>query len=290
MNRKLWLRVWLSLLVLGAVGALFSYTEAKYLPSGQGGTRLSHLFFDSVPWSIFAAAGLGFMLSSRTSRTGAFVTGDRVLRHDGGFMLGHWTLALSCVVLLATGFGLGLFVVPRVFPQSIWTAFLFNLHFVAALYFVFGFFYWVGNMVVTPKELRESLPDKNSPREAVLHYAHLFGLTKRTVEAGKFHASERLAFPVAVLTTLVIIVTGLFKVAARFVLMPEQVVYGMTFAHDLFTVVMLIFLLAHVTLGSVVPWAWPLLRSALTGYVSREYAIKEHPGWMKELEEGQKHG
>jgi len=289
MDRGRWLRVWVGLLFLSAVGAVFSYTEARYVPFGEGGTRFTHLFFDAVPWALFAVAGFGFMLSSRTRRTGASLEGDRVLRHDGGFMLGHWTLALSCVVLLITGFGLGLFVVPRAIPQSMGTALLFNLHFVGALYFIFGFFYWVGNMIVKPKELKESLPSRESPREAMLHYAHLFGLTKRSVEAGKFHASERLAFPLAALTTLVIVVTGLFKVAARFVLMPEQFVYGMTFAHDLSTVVMLFFLLAHVALGSVVPWSWPLLRSALTGYVSREYAEKEHPAWMKELGEGQKH-
>ncbi len=290
MKRKIWPFVWISLILLGLVGAVFSYTEAQFVTSGEGNTRITHLFFDTVPWAIFAMIGLGLILSSGTRRTDAFITGDRVLRHDGGFMLGHWTLALSCVVLLATGFGLGLFVIPRVLPRSLWTAFLFNLHFVASLYFVFGFFYWGGNMIVKPKELKDSLPDKDSPREAVLHYAHLFSLTRRTVEAGKFLASERLAFPIAVLTTLVIVVTGLFKVMARFVLMPEQFVYVMTVAHDLFAVVMLLFLLAHVTLGSVVPWSWPLLRSALTGYVSREYAEKEHAAWLKELEGGQKHG
>lgn len=290
MNRRIWPLIWSGLVLLGLVGMVLSYTEAKFIPSGEGNTRITHLFFDSVPWTVWVAAALGFMVSARTRRTRSFIEDDRVLRHDGGFMLGHWTVALSCVMLLITGFALGLFIVPRAFPESRWSAFNMNLHFIASLYFVFGFFYWVGNMIVTPKELTESLPDKGSLREAVLHYAHIFGLTKNKVEARKYHGSERLAFPIAALTALGIVVSGFFKVAARFLVMPEQVTYGMTLVHDVFTVLMLFFLLAHVTLGAVVPWAWPLLRSSLTGYVSRAYAEKEHRGWVKELEGGEKHG
>ena len=57
----------------------------------------------------------------------------------------------------------------------------------------------------------------------------------------------------------------------------------MTWTHDLTALLMTLLLIFHVLAGAVVPWSWPLLRSMLTGYVSEDYARKNHPGWVDEM-------
>jgi formate dehydrogenase subunit gamma len=55
-------------------------------------------------------------------------------------------------------------------------------------------------------------------------------------------------------------------------------------AHDIATVGMLVFFLAHVLFAAILPMGWPMLRSMVTGYVTLEHAKAEHAGWVAELE------
>lgn len=284
MKRHLWPWVWVSLAGAGAVGVILAYTEARLVPTGKGASQLTHCFFDTMPWTLFAAAALGVVLGARTRRSNPRIEGSRVLRHDGPAMLAHWTHGISCVVLLVTGLALGLFVAPRLFPDGVRTAFLFNAHFVAALFFLFGTFYWTANMIVSPGRFIEHLPTKDSLRETLIHYGHMCGFTKKTVAADKYHGSERLAFLLTLLATTPIVVSGFFKVAARFAELPAPLMSLMTWVHDAFTLVMLLYLIPHVLLGALVPWSWPLLRSMFTGYVTQRYAKQSHANWIQQLE------
>lgn len=284
MKRQFWPWVWIGLTILGAAAIVLAYTEARLIPTGRGTGQLTHCFFDTAPWAPFAAAALGVLVASRTRRSDPRIEGNRVLRHDGAAMLAHWTHGISCVLLLATGFALGLFVIPRVWPDGPRTSFLFNAHFVAVLFFLFGTFYWAANMVVAPRRFVEHLPTKDSLRETLIHYGHMCGLTRKTVAAGKYHGSERLAFLMTLFATVPVVISGFFKVAARFAVMPPPLMVFMTWVHDVFTVIMLLYLIPHVLLGALVPWSWPLLRSMFTGYVTRRYATESHAEWIERLE------
>jgi len=283
-KKHIWPWVWICIAMLGAAALGLAYTEARLLPTERGASQLIHCFFDSLPWAPFAAAALGVLLGARTRRTDPKIEGDRVLRHDGGAMLAHWTHGISCVLLLATGFALGLFVVPRVLTGGVNTALLFNIHFVGVLFFLFGTFYWTANMGVSPKRFIEHLPTKDSLHETFIHYGHLLGLTEKTAAADKYHGSERLAFLMTLFATVPIVISGFFKVAARFAEMPASLMAFMTWVHDVFTIVMLFYLIPHVLLGALVPWSWPLLRSMFTGYVPHSYAKRDHANWVKQLE------
>ncbi|GEM_PF-19080 len=271
--------------VLAALGLWAAVRAAVYVPVGDLGSRTTRLFFDAAPWGLGLASFVGLWASAFCKRVDPRLEGDRVLRHDAGAMLAHWTVGLSCVALLYTGFALGLFRLPRQVVTASETAFLLNLHFVAALFFLFGVFFWVGNTVRSPARLREHLPGRigEDLRGAAVHYAHLLRLTRRTVEAGKYQASERLAFVPIVAVTGVLVVSGFFKVFARIADLPAPLISLMHWLHDAGTVLMLVLVVMHVVLGALVPWSWPLLRSMLTGYLPAAYARAHHGAWFREL-------
>ncbi len=249
---------------------------------GEAGAQL-YFLFDRIPWLLLMVAFLALLVAARCQRTDPSIDDNKVWRHDKGAILSHWTHALGCVFLLFTGFGLGFFNFPRLFPGPDSVSWLMNIHFVGALLFVFGGFFWAANMVVSPKRLKEHLPETGSLVEAVTHYAHMFKLTKNEVAPGKYHGSERLAFVPIVLVALLIIITGFIKVSARMFIVPGTILQGASWLHDASTLLMLVLFIAHVVLGALVPWSWPLLGSMFRGHVSLKYAEKNHKAWIDDL-------
>jgi formate dehydrogenase subunit gamma len=100
----------------------------------------------------------------------------------------------------------------------------------------------------------------------------------------KYFESEKMAFLLAVASTAVIILTGFLKVAAHAIDMPSGLMALATPLHDIATIAMLAFFLAHVFFAAILPMGWPMLKSMITGYVSLEHAKAEHAGWLAELE------
>jgi len=273
----------LFLLSCCTAGAIISAPDNSLAAvQGEAGARL-YFFFDHLPWLLFAVAFFALFVAGRCRRSDPFVDGNRVWRHDKGAILSHWTHALGCVALLLTGFGLGFFHFPRVFPGPGSTSLLMNIHFIGAALFVYGGFFWAGNMVVSPKRLREHLPEPGSLAEALTHYGHMLKLTKTEVTPGKYHGSERLAFVPIVLVTLLIIGSGFVKLGARMFAIPDGILHGASWVHDASTLFMLVLLIAHVVLGALVPWSWPLLGSMFRGHLSLKYAEKNHKAWIEEL-------
>ena len=80
-------------------------------------------------------------------------------------------------------------------------------------------------------------------------------------------------------------VTGLIKVSARVWHVPEGLLEFATWTHDWSTILLAVLLVFHIILAAVVPWAWPLLRSMIDGYISVDFVKSHHPGWYKELEQ-----
>lgn len=252
----------------------------------QAGTRGAELMFNSAAWVLFAAPFAGLFAAGFTKREDPRVEGDRVLRHDGPAILQHWTHGLGTAVLLGTGVILGLLFIPSALPsgQAVWTAM--NVHYVAAVMFLFGTFYYLGNTWISSHRFVEHLPNKESVGIAIQHYGHLLG-AKQFAEApreGKYFESERIAYVMAVVATVTMVVTGLFKALAHVVDIPALVMGPMTLLHDAGTVLMLLFFAAHVFFGAILPNAWPGLRSMFTGYVPLDYAEKEHVAWVEQLE------
>jgi len=212
------------------------------------------------------------------------VEGDRVLRHDAAAILEHWAHGIGTAVLLVSGILLGLWFVPALVGsgEPVWATM--DVHFAAAVVFLFGTFYYGANTLLEKKRFREHLPTKDAIGFTKRHYGLLLGFKKFTMPPErKYFESEKMAYILALASTVLIILTGLLKVAAHAVDVPVQAMAIVTPVHDIATVAMLAFFLAHVFFAAVLPMSWPVLRSMFTGYVDLEYAKHEHAGWLAEL-------
>ncbi|PKQ20767.1 MAG: formate dehydrogenase [Actinobacteria bacterium HGW-Actinobacteria-6] len=242
------------------------------------------LLFDSATWLIWLAPFLGVLAAGFTRRRDPVVQGDRVLRHDGAARLEHWAHGIGTAVLLVSGIAMGVWFLPAFAGSGapIWG--WMDLHFAAVTVFLFGTFYYSANTLLEKKRFREHLPTKNAIEYTKRHYGLLLGMKKFTMPPEKkYFESEKMAYILALVSTSVIILTGLLKVAAHAMNVPAWLMAVVTPAHDIATVAMLAFFLAHVFFAAVLPMSWPVLKSMFTGYVSLEHAKKEHAGWLEEL-------
>jgi formate dehydrogenase subunit gamma len=249
---------------------------------GEAGQHAAFLF-DTLWWVIFIGAFGGMGLGGYWSRIEPFQEGDRVWRHDAAARFSHWSHAVGCTLLLVSGVALGFLFFPRQVSGPGGASQMMNLHFIGALLFVFGGFFWLANTIISPWRFREHMPDKGSLVEGVTHYAHIFGLTKKSVRPAKYDGSERLAFVPIVLFAALLIFTGFIKTGARFTPIPTSVLASMTWLHDISALIMLVLFFFHVLLAAVVPWSWPLLKSMFTGWVTKDFAQNHHPRWYEQI-------
>ena len=241
----------------------------------------SQLLFNSGGWAVLLAPFVGVFAAPMTRRVDPHVDGEKVLRHDGAAILQHWTHGLGTAVLLITGISLGFLFVPRLIFGFKMAALVMNLHFAAVIFFLFGTFYWAANAFLATRRFREHLPSKNAIPYTVRHYGLLLGFKKYTMPPEeKYFESERMAFILAVVATGLVVVTGFVKVAAHAWNVPGAIVHAATLTHDISTILMLAFFLAHIFFAAVLPMSWPMLRSMFTGHVSLEHAKAEHAGWL----------
>ena len=244
------------------------------------------LLFDQLTWLVFAAPFSGLLAAGLSRRHDPAIHGDRVLRHDGPARVSHWTHALGTALLIVSGIVLGTRFTPSFVTGDEATATWFNVHFIFVLLFLFGTFYWLGNTIISRWRFREHLPTKHAITYTLNHYGSLLGVKKCTYpKEAKYFESERMAFILAIVATVTVAVSGLFKVLAHAFPLPEGFMNAMTWTHDIAAVLMLLFFLAHVFFGAVLPISWTTLRSMFTGYVPLEHAKREHTAWIEELEE-----
>ncbi len=244
----------------------------------------SQLLFDSLWWMVLATPFLGVFAAAFTTRQDPRIEGSRVLRHDDAAILEHWTHGVGTAVLLASGIALGFLFVPRLIPEQVpvWSAM--NIHFVAVIIFLFGTFYYAANTLLARHRFTEHLPTKNAFSFTVQHYGHLLGVKKYHMPPeDKYFESEKMAYVMALVGSAAIILTGLLKALAHVVDIPGAVMGPATYLHDLASLVMLAFFVAHVFFAAILPASWPVLGSMFTGYVSEDQAKREHAGWYRRL-------
>ena len=242
------------------------------------------LLFDSAGWLVWLAPFAGALSAGATKRTDPVIEGDKVLRHDGAAILEHWTHGVGTAVLLVSGIALGFLFVPALVGSGEPVRAIMNLHFVSVVVFLFGTFYYGANTLLAPKRFKEHLPTGDAIGFTKRHYGRLLGFKGLTMPPErKYFESEKMAYLLALGATGAVIVSGLLKVAAHSLNVPAIVMTVATPLHDIATVAMLAFFLAHVFFAAILPMSWPVLGSMFTGYVSLEHAEAEHAGWLEEL-------
>ena len=106
-------------------------------------------WFDQAPWLVALAPFFGLFLSAFAKRTDPFIAGDRVYRHDAPARLSHWTHGIGTAVCLASGIVLGLRFTPAFVEDGPAAILWQNVHFAAAIVFLLGTFYYLGNTIIS---------------------------------------------------------------------------------------------------------------------------------------------
>jgi formate dehydrogenase subunit gamma len=92
-----------------------------------------------------------------------------------------------------------------------------------------------------------------------------------------------MAYVLAIIVSVLLIISGAFKAAAHVFNMSEGLMGMMTLIHDVSAVFMIAFFVLHVFFAAIAPGTRPMLRSMLTGHLPLDVAEKEHSGWVKDL-------
>ncbi len=274
----------IGLLIAGIGGAYLGFAASRLVPmDATSGSTTYTLLFSSYWWLIPVAALLGIFLGAYREhrKAKAEIVDSKVLRHDDTMFLQHWSVALGTALLASTGILLGFLFVPRFYQAPQTVGFIFNLHFVGVLVFTFGVFHYVTDLVLVGG-VRELLPKASDLRESVTQYTAKLGVGQPP-KPGKYFSTQKVTYPLWALFVIGISLTGLLKVSAHVWSLPAGFMGVMTTIHDVFALLMTVLLVFHIVAGALVPWSWPLLRSMLTGYVSEEYARKNHPQWVEEM-------
>ncbi len=247
------------------------------------------LWFDHFTWLVFLMPFLGFLAAGLSKRKEPEVQRNKILRHDGPARIAHWTHGIGTAVLLVSGIILGSRFSPSFVEEGGASAPWFNAHFVFALLFVFGTFYWLGNTVLSPRRFKEHLPRKQALSFIINHYGSMLKIKGlKMPKEEKYFESERVAFLMAVAATVGVLVTGFCKVLAHSLDLPENLMNAMTWGHDIFALLMLLFFVAHIFFGAIAPFAWKTFPSMITGYMPLKVAEHEHEAWIEALREQKK--
>ncbi len=214
--------------------------------------------------------------------------GPTVRRHDGWTLVEHWAVALSGLVLLFSGFGqmpmYSRYMVDRL-PGLAWAsdyAVTFQLHLWAGAVFTAAIaFHLVRNLAEGGWAIWPRRGDLGESARI------LWAILTRKAEppSHKFLAEQRLAYAFLGGVSLVLVLTGLVKVAKNFagVDLPYPLILWTTLVHNVATVFFLLGFFAH--LGAFAVKAnRALVPSIFTGRVDRAYAEHRHPLWTAELD------
>lgn len=242
------------------------------------------MLFDHFTWVLFLAPFAGFLLACFAKRTNPEIRGNKILRHDLPARISHWSHALGCVCLLISGVILGTRFTNAIFGPEAPTFTWFNVHFIFAIFFLFGTFFWLGNTIVSPYRFKEHLPSKGALKSILNHYGSVLKIKGCTYpKEEKYFESERTAFLMAVCCSALVIISGAIKALAHIFDFPAEMMGVVFWAHDIGAVLMLLFLLAHVFFGVLIPIAWKAAPSMIHGYISLEDAEEEYPAWVEQL-------
>jgi len=212
-----------------------------------------------------------------------------VVRHSLLERIEHWAVALSGLVLLATG----LFELPiarRYFitelPGLGWSGDFItslNIHYAASVVFISAcFFHLVYHGLLGHEGM---IPRKGDLRASVEVIRSFFGRGKEP-PFDKYLPEQRLAYAGMAVIVALLIFSGLVKTWKNLFdpsLSPVLVLTA-TWVHNGAFVLFLLAFVAHVAALILKPNR-PMIRGIFTGSVRLDYARKRHPFWISRVEE-----
>ncbi len=211
-----------------------------------------------------------------------------VIRHSIVELVEHWAVALSGLVLVLSG----MFEMPmanRYYISSVpglaWSGDYFislTVHYAVSIVFIAASFFHVVHHGMRGD--RGMIPKKGDLRTSIEVMKSFFGKGKEP-PFHKYLPEQRLAYAGMVFIIAMLILSGLVKTYKN-IYDPDMtyaVVLWSTWTHNIFFVLFVLALLAHMAAIVLKPNR-PMLRGILTGAVSLDYAVHRHPLWIAEIE------
>lgn len=155
------------------------------------------------------------------------------------------------------------------------------IHYVAAAVLIFAAFFHVVYHVM--RKEYGLVPRRGDVKESILIIKAMFGRGEEPPQ-DKYLAEQRLAYAFIAFSFLLIIVTGMVKVAQNFaaVSLSATTMVWMTQLHNLGMVLIMFGIIAHLA-AFIIKANRPLVESMFTGKVDEAYAKERHPEWYGKL-------
>ncbi|WP_028307906.1 formate dehydrogenase subunit gamma [Desulfitibacter alkalitolerans] len=215
---------------------------------------------------------------------------NKVKRHSLSVILVHWSVAISTLLLLFSGFGqmpmyrrYGLVNVPG-FSWS--DNFVINsqIHYAAAIVLLLAVTYHI-IYHVSLKQF-DIFPKRGDLKESYLIIKAMLGFGKEPA-SDKYLAEQRLAYFFIGLNLLILIITGLIKVYKNFsfVNVNYDFMIWVTLVHNIATFLLLFGIIGHLA-AFIFKENRPLLRGMFTGKVDLDYVKHRHGLWYEKLLKG----
>jgi cytochrome b subunit of formate dehydrogenase len=212
-----------------------------------------------------------------------------VVRHSVIELIEHWTIALSGLTLLLTGF----FQMPTAnryyftsLPGLSWSGDFFvslNVHYAASILFVAAaLFHLVYHGMRGDKGM---IPQKGDIRTSVAVIKSFFGKGEEP-PFNKYLPEQRLAYIGMAFIIAMLILSGLVKTYKN-IYAPDMslaVVLTATWIHNIFFILFMLAFLGHMAAIVLKPNR-PMVRGILTGAVRLDYALHRHPLWIEGMKE-----
>lgn len=212
----------------------------------------------------------------------------KVLRHNLSVRLIHWLTALSIFSLFFTGFGqmplYKRYLLTEVQGMA-WTGnygLTLTLHYWGALVLMFAAGYHVVYHIM--RKEYDCWPKAGDLGEsAEIIKAMLTG--GKEPACHKYLAEQRLAYAFIAINVLLLIITGLIKMAKNLpsIYLSEGVVFWSTHLHNLAAVLLLFGVIGHLA-AFLIPANRKLLPSMFTGKVDLSYAKERHCLWYEDIQ------
>lgn len=211
---------------------------------------------------------------------------DYIVRHSAGVRITHWTIALSGILLLFSGFGqLPMYARYNIvkIPGFAWSSnfeITLLLHYLSAALFTAA----VAFHLLYHFRRREFaiLPRKGDMRLTIQGLLAMVGL-KEEPPHEKFQAKQRVIYAVIGATTLVLIATGLLKSYKNLgaIIVDPLLLEIAAFIHTGFAMIFMLLVVAHVA-ALMLKSHRPMIPSMITGKMDKEHARAHHPRWKPE--------
>lgn len=210
---------------------------------------------------------------------------NKVYRHTLTVRLIHWSVAVSGILLLFSGFGqmpmykrYNVVKIPGLSWSSDYEITLL-IHYVGAAIFTAAVcfhlvYHW------RRKEFG-IMPGRGDFGAAVRGFLAMFGLGKEP-RHGKFQAKQKVIYLIIGGNSLVLIMTGLIKSYKNLgaIVLDPMLLQIIAFTHTITGMFFMLLFLAHVA-ALLLKNHRPMIPSMITGWMDAEHAQKHHPGWLQ---------